>query len=76
MDDIFGFVGDFFKFLVSFVIIICILGFIGYGVAILFGKGSQEDKSILRENVARCESLGGTWSGQNCYVDGEMVVNE
>lgn len=76
MDDIFGFVGDFFKFLGNFIIIVAILALISYGVSALFGEESQEDRRTLRENVAQCESLGGTWSGQNCYVDGKIVVNE
>ena len=76
MDDIFGFVGDFFKAMFAFAIIVAICGVFGWIVSSLFGGEVSSDKNIEQEFSARCLSVGGTRSYKNCYKDGEIVFSK
>lgn len=76
MDDIFEFVGDFLKCMVSLAMIVGILWAIGWGIATIFGIENMRDEYSDLEFKAQCESVGGIRSMSNCYKDGEIVFSK
>lgn len=79
MDDIFDFVGEFFKAMIALAIIMGLIT-VGFWIgSLLFGYTPDDlegDRAVTEEFEARCRSISGEWSGTNCYKDGGIVFSK